>query len=486
MDPRTPVIVGVGQINEDAEATEPLDLVETASRRAIADSGANALPIDLVALSKIGTHPYQNAPGLLAARLGHEEARTLQASHGGHTSQVVLLHAAFEISQGRCETALIAGGELGSALKKPRADGARSDHESVTPRTPFPDLAIGDDLSQWIAHPQEQALGIEAPICMYPIMETALGAALGRTREEHIAELGQLWARFSDIASNNEFAVDRVAHRADEITSATPANRFVGYPYTKLMNSNQFVDQGAAILVCSVAAAREHGIPRDRWVFPLAGTTAHSAFVSERANLHDAPALSMAARSLESLVGRPLHEFELVDLYACFPFAVQVQARALGLSLDRDLTLTGGMRFAGGPWNNYGTHMIANLVERVRERPEAMAVCSTNGGLATRFCVTAYSGTPNESPFRTNPLPLVDTGHRRFLETRPEGQGRIEGYTVRHDRGNAPVDAVAACLLDNGARAWAMIRNERDVLAMLEADPIGESVAFGADGATLA
>lgn len=98
MDPRTPVIVGVGQINEDADATEPLDLVETASRRAVADSGANTLPIDLVALSKIGTRPYQNAPGLLAARLGHEEARTLQASHGGHTSQVVLLHAAFEIS----------------------------------------------------------------------------------------------------------------------------------------------------------------------------------------------------------------------------------------------------------------------------------------------------------------------------------------------------------------------------------------------------
>ncbi|MBB83210.1 MAG: hypothetical protein CL931_05300 [Deltaproteobacteria bacterium] len=73
-----------------------------------------------------------------------------------------------------------------------------------------------------------------------------------------------------------------------------------------------------------------------------------------------------------------------------------------------------------------------------------------------------------------------------MLESRPEGPGRIEGYTVRHDRGNAPIDAVAACLLDNGARAWAMIKNERDVLAMLETDPIGESVVFGAEGATLA
>ena len=111
-------------------------------------------------------------------------------------------------------------------------------------------------------------------------------------------------------------------------------------------------------------------IPRDRWVFPWASATAFEPFVSERWNLHESPALAIAARRVEQMIGRPIRDAELIDLYACFPFAVQTQARALGLASDAEITLTGGMRFAGGPWNNYVTHMIANLVTRVREAPE--------------------------------------------------------------------------------------------------------------------
>ena len=37
-------------------------------------------------------------------------------------------------------------------------------------------------------------------------------------------------------------------------------------------------------------------------------------------------------------------------------------AAALGLGLDRQLTRTGGLPFAGGPWNNYVMHAIATVV----------------------------------------------------------------------------------------------------------------------------
>ena len=450
--------------------------------------------VDGIALSKIGTRQYRNAPRRVGQRTGFPKARTLQASHGGHTSQLLVCHAAAEIAQGRSEAMIVAGGELGSSLRSglyasdtgAPTTACLDEPDASAPCVEDPDAALGDDLYQWLCHPHEEELGIAEPTRLYPVMETALGAALGHSRDEHLLAISRLWARFSAVAAKNEFAVDRRIHTAEEIASPGPSNRYVGYPYTKLMNSNQFVDQAAAILICSAGLAADLGISRDRWVFPLAGVTAHAPFVSERWSLHDSPALTVASRQLERMIGRRMRDVELVDLYACFPFAVQAQANALGLDPAAELTLTGGMRFAGGPWNNYGTHMIANLVMRLRAEPESVAVCSANGGFATRFCLAAYSGRPGAGAFDSLPAPLVDPTRRRRLETRPAGLGRIEGYTVLHDRGNQPVDALAACLLPDGARAWARLSDPQDVGAVLAADPIGRSVHFGASAPRLA
>lgn len=488
MDDRTPVIVGVGQILGADGASEPIDLVVAAAERALEDCGAKNLPIELVALTKIGTQRYRNAPRRVAERLGRPQARTLQANHGGHTTQVMLCHLAAEIAAGRLRAGLLAGGELGSRLRTGRADsdtGAATSGGEPDADAPWPDLALGDDLVQWIGHPHEMALGIAEPIQMYPLMETALGAALGRTRDEHVAAIGQLWSRFSEVAARNPFAADRQLRSADEIARADASNRYVGFPYTKHMNSNQFVDQGAAILVTSVGVARSLGVDASKWVYPWAGVSAHEPFVSERPRLHESRALAVAARELEARIGRSLKDATLVDLYACFPFAVQAQARALGTADGIVPTLTGGMRFAGGPWNNYGTHMIANVVERVREQPEALAVASTNGGFASRFCVVAYSGRPRAEGFAPLPPPFSDPGPRCALEVAPRGVATIEAYVIPHDRRREPSHAIAACRLERGARAWARLEAPHDVEAMLAADPIGWTVEFGAGGARL-
>ncbi|MBK7952213.1 MAG: hypothetical protein IPK00_26530 [Deltaproteobacteria bacterium] len=489
IDDRTPVIVGVGQVNGAEGAAEPVDLIEIAARRALADTGGRALPIELVALTKIGTQRYRNAPRRVAQRLGHAGARTLQANHGGHTSQIVLAHAASEIAQGRLRAALLAGGELGSALRTGRLQsdvGSPSrDEDRLDASEPDPDLAFGDDLGQWIGHPHENALGIAEPIQMYPLMDTALGAALGRSRDEHLDAVSRLWSRMSAVAAANPYADDRKGHSPAEIREASASNRYVGFPYTKLMNSNQFIDQAAAILLCSVGVARSLGIEPSRWVFPWASAVAHEPFVSERWHLHESRALTVAAHQLEAMIGRSLREAGFVDLYACFPFAVQTQARALALDPDREITLTGGMRFAGGPWNNYTTHMLANVVERVRAEPDALAVCSSNGGLASRFCVVAYSGRPHVEGFRGLAGPFTDPGPRRCLETAPRGLGRIEGYVIPHGRSREASHAIAACLLEDGARAWARLEAPRDVEAMLASDPIGRPVRFEPSGARL-
>mgnify|MGYP000263990993 CR=1 FL=1 len=62
-------------------------------------------------------------------------------------------------------------------------------------------------------------------------------------------------------------------------------------------------------------------------------------------------------------------DLDFIDLYSCFPIAVEVGAEELGLSLDdpRGLTVTGGLPYMGGPGNNYAMHSIAVMMQRLRD-----------------------------------------------------------------------------------------------------------------------
>ena len=75
----------------------------------------------------------------------------------------------------------------------------------------------------------------------------------------------------------------------------------VSWPYTKLMNSNNMVDQGAALILMSAEKADYLQIPSERWVFPYAGTDAHDTYaIGERAEFYRSPAIRIAgSRALE-------------------------------------------------------------------------------------------------------------------------------------------------------------------------------------------
>ena len=63
----------------------------------------------------------------------------------------------------------------------------------------------------------------------------------------------------------------------------------------------------------------------------------------------------------------PVHGIDHVELYSCFPAAVRVQQRELGIPLSRRVTQTGGMTFGGGPLNNFVIQSWVKMVERLRE-----------------------------------------------------------------------------------------------------------------------
>ena len=249
------------------------------------------------------------------------------------------------------------------------------------------------------------------------------------------------------------------------------------------MNSNNSVDQGAALIVTSATKAKQLGIPRDRWIYPHASTEAWDHLhVSERDNLYSSPAIRLAAARLLELTNLDSRSFDYVDLYSCFPSAVQIAANEIGLSLNQPLTVTGGLTFAGGPWNNYVMHAIARTAILLRSNPAALALVTANGGLLTKHALCIYSGTPPQQPFAWASVQKdVDNLYRRPVKASHEGEATIETYTVMYEN-QAPSVAYAACLLDDGQRTWANILDTDIIASMITSEFCGCSGKIDANG----
>jgi acetyl-CoA C-acetyltransferase len=251
------------------------------------------------------------------------------------------------------------------------------------------------------------------------------------------------------------------------------------------------VDQGAAVILCSAAAATAAGIPQDRWVFPLAGADADDHwFLSHRLDFHSSPAIRLAGASALALAGASIDQMAHVDLYSCFPSAVEIAAAELGLPDDqasRPLTVTGGLTFGGGPGNNYGTHAVAAMVGALRADPGSQGLVTGLGWYLTKHSVGIYGtepGAPGSSEPVGPPLPegTVTEGAGGFAwaspqkavsalpqcspDTDADGEVTVETYSVSYERSGAPVRAVVACRTPDGRRAWGNV-TDTDHLAVL-------------------
>jgi acetyl-CoA C-acetyltransferase len=406
VDPRTPVIIGVGQLSQRVDrgepSLEPAAMMAEVARRAASDSGGRDVlaALDAVRVVALISWRYRDPGAVVAAAVGAPHARTAVTTMGGNSPQALLSRTALDIAAGRADAVLICGAEAGRSRRAARTAGVELDWTVQDESVPVAEV-IGTDLE--MSHPAELARGIGLPVQVYPLLDVAVRAAAGRAPADHVAHIARLWSRFSAVAAANPHAWDRVPHPAEEIATPAPDNRMVGYPYTKLMNSNAWVDQAAAILLTSAERADALGVPRDRWVFPLAGTDTVEPFVSLRHDLHRSPAIRVGGRRVLELAGIGIDDVAHVDLYSCFPSAVQIGAAELGLDIERPLTVTGGLTFAGGPWNDYVTHAIATMVEVVRADPGSIGLCSANGGLVSKHAFGLYSTEPPSTGSATRP-----------------------------------------------------------------------------------
>lgn len=489
VDPRTPVIVGVGQyVHRTAsldDAREPAALIEEAVRTAVVDAGLTGPPpADVLRIVRQYSWRYGNLPGVVAARLGIE-ARLQYTTDGGNTPQTLVNRTALDIQRGDVDVAILAGGEAFRTRMRARREGVELDWTVDEPGD-GPEL-IGGELN--MVSDAEQARGIGMPVQVYPMFETALRAASGRSVEEHQAFLGTLWSSLSEVAARNPHAWIREAKTPAEITEVSASNRMIGLPYPKLMNSNNDVDMAASVIMCSAQAAQDLGVPRDRWVFPHSGADCHEhTFVSIRDRFDRTPAIEIGGSEALGLAGIDIDDVSVIDLYSCFPSAVQLGAASLGIDLtdpSRQWSRTGGLSFAGGPWNNYVMHAIATVVGDLRERPGERGLVWGNGGLATKHSFGVYSTDPPDTPFRhADPQDRIDALAQRSLANPSEASGpaTIEAYTVMFGREGVPERSIVSCLLDDGRRAWGTSDSPEVTAAMCEGEWVGQRVELDAAG----
>ncbi len=353
MDPRTPVIVGAAQVTRDAGEDGPIELALEALRLAAHDSGAgDALLRKADSCRHVATlcWPYSDEAALIASELGISPRETVRTTPlGGDGPQRLLGDTARAIAAGELEIALVTGAEALAALRGHQQAGARPDWPSQ-PSEQTPTRTVGTD--RFASNEAEAAVGLLAPVYNYALLESAVRASKGEDRAIHERGIATLWSRFSKVAAANPHARIRQEFEPDELLAATPDNRPVSLPYLKRLTANIQVDQATALILCSAEAAAANGVRRDRWVFAHASAFASDEwFMTERAELASSPAIATAGSSALEHAGLTIDEVAYIDLYSCFPSAVQIAATELGVTStdDRPLTLTGGLTFAGGP-----------------------------------------------------------------------------------------------------------------------------------------
>jgi acetyl-CoA C-acetyltransferase len=515
LDPRTPVVVGVGQVTvrpdpdlEPAERPEPVELMAralwaaaedadgakpggpAAAGRALirrADSLRVVLPLGWMSV---------NPPLLVAERVGFAAedvpGELMLSAVGGNNPQALLHDACRAISRGDRRVVLVTGAEALYTRTVSRRDPSKPALAWASqPATGTPEpIRFGVDRPP--ATELEMSRGINLPIHAYPLFENALRAANGWTLAEHAARIGSLWSRFSQVAAANPYAWMQVPRSPEEIITPSPSNRMVSFPYPKLCTANLGVDQGAGYIVCSVEAARSAGVPEERWVFPLAGAEANDHwFISHRPELHRSPAIRLAGAAALELAGVDVDELGPVDLYSCFPCVVQITARELGLPLDdpaRPLTLTGGLTFGGGPGNNYTSHGIAQVVGALRAAPGRVGLATGLGWYATKHAIGVYASRPPHHEGRDgfawrNVQPDVDVLPQCTVDAAATGPVCIETYTVTFDRDGLPERGIVACRTPDDTRAWGAITDTGTLASLCAEEGIGRVGTLGADGA---
>ncbi|MEY9183316.1 acetyl-CoA C-acetyltransferase [Bradyrhizobium sp. USDA 326] len=488
---RIPVIVGVGEIvdrpKEITAGLEPLDLLEQALRRAEQDAGTKLLgDVQSLDLVNFLSWRYRDPERLLAQRLGIAPSHCYYGPVGGESPIRYIHEAAKRIARGECTVAAVCGAEAQSTATKAERAGVK------LPWTPFAHDVEEPKRGAAFQKPLAVKLGVFRPVTVYPFYEAASSAHWGQTPREAMAESGVLWSRYSEAAAQNPNAWLKRRYGPEEITTPTADNRLIAWPYNKLMVANPSVNMGGALLLTSLAKAREAGIAEDKLVYPLGGASAEEPRdYLLRDQFYESHPQNAVLNAVMDLAGGDGRKFDAIELYSCFPCVPKMARRTLGLGADVQPTVTGGLTFFGAPLNTYMTHAACAMVRRLRGGA-GLGLLYGQGGFVTKHHALVVSKSPPREALaqETSVQTQADRNKRAVPEfvTEAGGKGKVESFTVLYGRSGDVEHGVVMLRTEDDRRTLARIpATDGATLARLlnmDRTPVGSlgEIAMAADG----
>ena len=172
-------------------------------------------------------------------------------------------------------------------------------------------------------------------------------------------------------------------------------------------------------------------------------------------------------------------DYDVVELYSCFPAMPKLTRRALGRPAAAPISVIGGLSFFGGPGSNYLTHSLAAVVERLRADGGTAFVHGV-GMFNTKHHALVLADHPRRD--RGYPRP-----HTRWAAARPPVESPVpvtEDYAgaatvltccVMFGRDGTPERGVVIGTGERGERVAAAVDPDGDTLAELTsgAEPVG-------------
>jgi acetyl-CoA C-acetyltransferase len=494
MDDRTPILVGAGQyVGRDAHAAaqmlSPIEIAATTAARALADTGARTplgAEVDALVVVRLFEHsvgdramwpnPFgssNNVPWSVARRIGATPRTAIYGEVGGQSPQRLVNAMAERIHAGEVRLAVLTGAEAIASIREATRRGIALD---------WRDEASGEFEDHWpgtpFATPYEQRHGIVRPLHVYALFEQARRHARGLSLDACRADIAALLAPFSVVAAAHPYAQYPTARNAGFLRAVSLQNYALCEPYTKWMVAQDAVNQGAAVVLTSVAVARELGIAESQWVYLAGYGDVDDVAVLSRPHLAASQAQLLAVQTALDAAGIGIEAIGYRDFYSCFPIAVSSIAEPLSLPLDGSvpLTLTGGLPFFGGPGNNYSMHAIATMIERIRRDRDAHGLVVALGGYMSKHSAAVYSGKLARtwapvSSAAAQTCASVDTGIR--IDEHASGAAHIESYAAIYAKAAPAGGFVVARMQADGARCMAQpAPDDRASLACLFAEEV--------------
>jgi acetyl-CoA C-acetyltransferase len=502
VDPRTPVLVGVGQFTERIDdpsyrGMSAVELATAAAEAALADTGVDAATIAGAIEVFAGLRQFEictpytkpplgcsdNYPRSVARRIGADPKRVVLESIGGNGPQKLVTEFAGAIAAGDSEVVLILGSENGSTLRTFARRDDKPDH-SETVGGQLEDRGYGFEqyMNEYtVTH------GLTGAPVQYGLLDNARRARLGLSVEDYLRSMAELFSPFSKVAAKNPFSSSPVERSVDELITVTDENRMICDPYPRLMVARDQVNQGGAVLLMSVSAARRLGVAEEKWVYLHGHADQTEQDLLSRVDLSVSISAKQAVAEALRVAGIGIDDVATFDLYSCFPFPVFAVCDEFGVAPNdpRGLTLTGGLPYFGGPGNSYSLHGIAETVAEMRDKPGAFGLVGANGGVMSKYSVGIYSTQPRDwAPDRSKELQADIAALPKVAVTgNVEGRGTIETYSVRYDW---PVRTgiIIGRLDADGSRFMALTTDDNLVALMSGGDPIGAAISVTSDGKT--